>query len=662
MISPFAEKPKRGCPTQIRMSFAALAALFLGAASLIASPLSHAPMRPLPEPSTRPLPADSVRFVDAAKGDDTHDGSKERPWKSLAHAVRQLKPGDTLSLRGGSYYEGVSVSAAGTAEKPITIRSHPGELAIIDSGIREFFESPATAWEPAPGGAKGEFRSTKTYAAGGGCGNFGDSMIPLHHYITIADLRSTNELWRAEVGDRADDPIGIYCGPGTRRDPETGRIHVRLAHTELAGLGDNAYRGETDPRKIPLVVEGREYSVVIQKARHLRIQDLVVRGARRAPIEIADSEDIELDGVTLYGGQMALRTGNVSGVRVLDSALRGHAAPWHSRAHHKYRASAGYLILAGGSGFEFARCEFTDNHDFLALTQADDVRFHDNFVDNFNDDGFEPGPKRERGQILIWQNYFSRCLGPFTAHGKKPIPVEGEPGSGVYIYRNVVDLRRGTYKFPPEKPDPSGAFLNHPTEIIASDHGSPTHPIYYVYQNTFLMQAGAWRGYYDFTWGGHMRGSTRRVFNNVFVQMDGLPGLNTIMLSADDDFQSDGNLMWGVKDAPKFTGDFFGKFRESPLFKASRKNYKPGWGANNVFADPKFVSLDTEGGQTLDLRLRDGSPAFRAGITLPAQWPDPLRPANNARPDIGALPHGSKPFAVGIRSRIDVATMASAKQ
>ena len=339
-------------------------------ASATANFQSHPPMRPLPEPSSRAIPAGEVRFVDSKNGGDAQPGTKEHPWKTIAVSLGKLKPGDTLCLRGGTYYESVSITVSGTAEKPITIRAHPGELAILDSGIREFSETPATAWEPFPAGVPGEFRSVKSYAGGGGYGNFGDSMIPLHHYITIADLRSTNELWRAEVADRANDPVGIYCGPGTRRDDATERIHVRLAHTELAGLGELAYRGETDPRKLPLVIAGHDYALQIHKAAHIRIQDLVVRGAKRAAAEIADSEDIELDGVTLYGGQMALRTSHVRGLRVEDSAFRGHAAPWHSRAHHKYRASAGYLIIADGNDLDFDRCEFTDNHDFIALYGA----------------------------------------------------------------------------------------------------------------------------------------------------------------------------------------------------------------------------------------------------------------------------------------------------
>jgi len=404
---------------------------------------------------------------------------------------------------------------------------------------------------------------------------------------------------------------------------------------------------------VPLVVAGHEYALRILNARHLRLQDVVIRGAKRAPILIEDAEHIELDGVTLYAGQIALRTARVNDLRVVDSALRGHAAPWHSRAHHKYRASAGYLVMADGNHFEFARSEFTDHHDFIALVRVENARFHDNFVDNFNDDGFEPGPKRERGRIVIERNYLGRCLSPFTAHGKKPVPVEGVPGSGVYICRNIVDLRRGTYKITPTMPDPSGAFLDEPTGGIAHDHGSPLHAIAYVYHNTFLMQGGPWRGYYAFTWGSHTRGTTRRVFNNLFVQIERLAELNFTAVSAADDFQCDANLHWSLREGPGYAGDFFGKFRASPLFAASRRQYAPGWSANDLFADPKFAALDADATRPLDLHLREDSPAIGAGVALPAEWPDSLRSSDGARPDMGALPHGGAPLMVGVRGRID---------
>src|SRR6266545_4765799 len=407
---------------------------------------SHPPMRPLPVPSKRPLDKGPAYFVDPGKGNDKQNGAQTTPWKTVSHAVKQLKPGDTLYLRGGTYYESVTVAVSGTAEKPITIRSFPGELAILDGGIRDFYEDPASAWEPYPQGGEGEFRSKKSYASGGGFGNFGDSMVPLHRYLTFSDLRSQNELARPELGGRADDPTGIYVGPGVRRDPATGRIHIRLSHTKLAGLGANHYRGETDPRKLPLVIAGHDYALRIVGAKHVRVLDIVVRGAQRAAVLIQDAVDIELNGMTLYGSGAALIVHRTENLRLIGCALHGHAAPWHSRFHHKYRANAGYLVFAQGRNFEFAYCEFTDHHDALQIHGVEGMRFHHNWVDNFNDDGIEVGPQKERGKTLIYQNLISRCLNPFTLHGKKPQPVKTEEGSGVYIYRNLVDLRQGTYR------------------------------------------------------------------------------------------------------------------------------------------------------------------------------------------------------------------------
>src|SRR5262245_53309148 len=77
---------------------------------------SHQPMRTLPTASTRPAAAGSAKYADAVRGDDAADGSKERPWKSLAFAAKQLQPGDTLYLRAGTFYESPRIKVSGTAE------------------------------------------------------------------------------------------------------------------------------------------------------------------------------------------------------------------------------------------------------------------------------------------------------------------------------------------------------------------------------------------------------------------------------------------------------------------------------------------------------------------------------------------------------------------
>ena len=86
--------------------------------------------------------------------------------------------------------------------------------------------------------------------------------------------------------------------------------------------------------------------------------------------------------------------------------------------------------------------------------------------------------------------------------------------------------------------------------------------------------------------------------------------------------------------------------RRSKTFEESKKRYPPGWGAHDLFADPKCEQLTED--KPLDVRLREGSPALDAGVELPAEWPDPLRPLDRGKPDVGALPLGAPPLTVGL--------------
>jgi hypothetical protein len=158
---------------------------------------SHPPLRQLPEIAKRPLDTGPGWYVDAARGDDANPGTLEKPWRTLARSLPRLEPGHTLYLRAGVYYETITCALAGTADKPITIRSYPGERAILDGGLREFFENPSEAWVPFEGGAAGEYRSARPHGnITGVAGAFGDSHIGLLTYWQLDDLRSTSETWR----------------------------------------------------------------------------------------------------------------------------------------------------------------------------------------------------------------------------------------------------------------------------------------------------------------------------------------------------------------------------------------------------------------------------------------------------------------------------------
>jgi hypothetical protein len=595
---------------------------------------SHPPLRSLPQPSSRPLAAGPAFFVDAVRGDDQGPGSRSVPWRSLRHAVRQLQPGDTLYLRAGVYFEQVVLRGLGAEGAPITLRAYPAELAIVDGGLRDFVESPATAWEPAPKGVAGEYRSVGVYPGLAEVqGHFADSMVPLHAYRNLADLRSDNQQ---QVG--RDDPF--YCGPGAWFDIWSGHIHVRLAPTRLRALSEQMqYRGETDPRKLRLALTGGpRVTLWIEGSQNLRLQDLVLRGGAAATVQILDSHDIELDNLTVYGGRHALKMDRSDRVRVVGSAFRGAATPWASRSSHKYRGIPGILFLTGAAlrksrDLEISHSEFTDGHDGVFLGEVDGVRFHHNLVENFNDDGIfltsrTTGPR----EVHIHQNRISRCLTAFAFGWGRGKP--NRPGPGVWIYRNVVELLQ------PVPYQLASTLLPGRLEDygrVAADHGSPVWEPAFIYHNTFAVRRADPRAY-ALGWGGHLTGTSRRLFNNLLVQIEGLPTRR--LPSTRENFQADGNHLWSVEAGPSFEGELLADYRASALFEASKERYPPGWEAHGRFVEPRFVRFSAAGAGN-DYRPAADSPVVDAGITLPEAWPDPLRAEDRGAPDVGALPVGA---------------------
>ncbi len=68
------------------------------------------------------LPSGPTYYVGPG-GNNTNDGSRERPWATLSFAVQKLKPGDVLRVLPGSYNETVQVNVSGTSNQRITIAS-----------------------------------------------------------------------------------------------------------------------------------------------------------------------------------------------------------------------------------------------------------------------------------------------------------------------------------------------------------------------------------------------------------------------------------------------------------------------------------------------------------------------------------------------------------
>lgn len=651
---------------------------------------SHPPTRPLPPPSKRPLAEGPALFVDPVRGKDDNDGTEKSPWRTVNHALKRLGPGETLYLRGGIYHENVYCAVAGRKGTSIIVRSYPGERAILDGGLPEFHNDPAHAWVPAPGGAPGEFRSARTYRnIRDVVGLFADSNIGLQTYWHIADLRAANELW-IDDPDKKQMVKPVYCGPGLWYDKESGHVHVRLAHTHLDVLGPANYRGETDPRKLPLVIAPfNSVPLHVDQAMHVRFQDLVIRGGGHNAVVLNGGVDLDFDHVTIFAGTYGVRSRSTGPLRFIHSAVHGMIAAWAFRDENGLytytprfydpfvpppkptnerniaRLPTHALVVTEGSyefevfyyphnhDWDISYSEFTDGHDGVYLSGSQ-IRFHHNWVDNQQDDAIylsSPSPYFT-DDVKIHDNLTTRC---FTAYASN---TTGEPRGNIWIYRNVVDMREGVHFSRPSPGKPQGWIA--PGHIYLMHGGDPrgVESIRF-YQNTFIGQL--YNADYGIrTWTGTRPDSQRRVLNNIFVYLNRFPGLD-VTSAPEHDVVLDGNLHWCPLAGAKVPADFLDKVRRCPASQKSKKSYPPGWAANDVIGDPHFVRFNPEPTAANDYRLGKDSPALRRGVVLPNEWEDPQRP-KNGRPDIGAFPQGSEPPRYGRDGRITFPITARPKE
>jgi hypothetical protein len=598
--------------------------------------LSHPPMRPLPVASDRELDEHSPAYYMALDGHDSNNGTTlASPWRTLAKAQSVMGPGDTLYVRGGRYWTWTSIDTtyrwsyvSGSLGSPITIRSFPGELATFSAGYQEFFDDPDSAWEPVPagqGGVEGEYWSTKVYPIDPQhrivAGNFGDSMIPFARYQTMEDFRSKNEFMKSSMKDFGHDPMGIYFGPGAIWNHATERIHIRLTHSHIESLAendflgkgagfDNNYTGETDPRNIPLIICRRASPGLTSS--YLRIQDVVFDGADTVEIGARDTRGVELDGVHVYVGTpprgFVLRGTNAT---MRSCRIRGYDAPWHSRFTDKNRTEPGVLAALHATDLTVTRCEFTDHHDGVVF--AHDVAtadFNRNLVDNMNDDGLYLSHRHPTQIVHVYQNLLGATASklPFL-DGGQGVEVT-DPDAGLYIFRNLFDLRRAIYNSPPSLDD---NVRNFRLGSLLQEHGPVTGANVYFYHNIIAV-LGRQRTYMAGL-GEQYEESTRRVYNNILVQVEDRLQ-QRVRPAANGDFRAHSNLQWGIAGGP--TGEH------------------PG----DIYADPAFAAFHADWRLAHDWRLRSTSPAINRGFELPKAWPDSLRALDAGPPDIGAIPYG----------------------
>ena len=174
----------------------------------------------------------------APSGSDQGSGSVSQPWKTIRYGIGKLKAGDTLFLRGGTYFENdIPVDVSGTAAAPITIRGYPGESPVVDGGLAQFRVSGNEDWTVFDA-KKGIYRSVSKFPdADEVYGYFGqkDGSFRLVPYEDFGPLSTNNE-------DYAESWPYFYIGPGVFWDKSDEHIYVRLKHSSTRSRWATRYR------------------------------------------------------------------------------------------------------------------------------------------------------------------------------------------------------------------------------------------------------------------------------------------------------------------------------------------------------------------------------------------------------------------------------------
>jgi hypothetical protein len=655
-----------------------------------------------------------VEFFVSPAGNDGNAGTLEQPFATIARGVAELGPGDVLNLRHGVYVEPVDIAGKhGTADDPIVIRSYRGEEAYIDGSLAEFRRPNSDDWVLA-GTVDGDARDDEYVSARAfteeavNRGAFLDRnpYTRLVTYSNINDLRADNETFD-QIVDENDPRHGpdvvdedgtprnfrrpwVYMGPGVHFNADTGRVHIRLAHTHNNVPGILDYAGETDPRRVPLAITPKAMMAVrIRGSSHLRVEQLTVRFGGDETILIQQVQNVALDHVRIRAATMGIRMGGppepekrTRDVVFAHCQFEGGVPSWYFRTDRKsvYHFIEGGKVVPNNLGentsdrllfgnpnntaIEIHHCEFLNAHDVFLEGQG--VDFHHNWINDLQDDalavGFDGGSDGPVTVTKIHENVITKTLTGFSFASRNQT-------TQWYIYRNLIDQRRPIAGIRPRNLGDTDVWRFGQLHKTTGNTFGP-HDLFHNTVLTFDQLEQASFLHYASTTGPHRR----RSFNNLFVAVNPHAEADraiTFVPSPGFPGPTDGNLYHRIGFAAKdpfrhvgyrFEGEEFpgnGTFADLPelhaslLFEQSKTQYPPGYEKNSLLADPQLrrVSADGRPRDNDDLRLPDTSPARAAGIDLPDELKrlDPVPPANG--PAIGCYPRHAEPLRVGVDGR-----------
>ncbi|MFH1017587.1 MAG: metallophosphoesterase family protein [Pseudomonadota bacterium] len=398
--------------------------------------------------------AATTYYVSATSGNDGNScalaQSLSTPKKSVAAGFGCLQAGDTLNLRGGTYFEAPTMSKSGTAEARITIQSYPGERATIDSGPAEFRAAGNSDWELV-NAELGEYRSVNEYASGGtiygyvaGIAGYPRPRMHLVSYQTAESFRAITDQYNSSA---------FYVGPGTFRETD-GTLRIRLAKTTDMRNAEARYGQvfpveNADPRDYSIILSQASYTLKVTGS-YLVFKDLTINQAQDSVYLDAGAHDITFDGLEAWVGDHAIAAKASPGaynVKITFSRIYGDYPYWifwsdmkdSPMVADKSRTTS-VDMRYGAHDWEISYSHIQGSGQDLVGTNTDEDKLfvHHNRMENCGDDAFELEGTTDMKHLEIYENYIQNCLVAFSVAQDTRGPVGGHITGPIHIYRNVV--------------------------------------------------------------------------------------------------------------------------------------------------------------------------------------------------------------------------------
>lgn len=578
------------------------------------------------DPPSRDAPSHGRQLFVSPEGHDADAGDRMHPWRTIQHAVEQLRPGDTLFLRRGTYREhGIAVQAHGAPDAPITIASFPGEEVVIDGSFPEF-QTPSNDEWTLVAAETGLWRSKRRYGSGTLFGKVaaGGKLYALNVYEDFDAIATRETAWREDGR--------YYLGPGLHWSREDHHIYVRLQPPDPEAIHGRAFPmpESADPRRNQLFIGHHTRGLLLDGARHIVIKGLGIKHFLR-PVDVRSGALLTLVDLEIVPGRTGVLIGEgaqhvgLHGIRV-DAGFPAWVAWRDVKSGPRVAARlklTGALVRSETECISITGSHFADVFDGItAAGNSERLSIRNNAFDRVIDDALQLGTAAAHVEFA-----YNLVLGPGPSHHGSGS--SRSPGTK-YIHHNVIDARHEELysRLGEGKP----GWRHH---IVFPTHGmkSAGPDPWKIYNNSILFLRNTNNAGAGQERKGPRLGPVHEVYNNIFVQHSDYHVSRAAQLSDGAEI-FDGNLYYRTvspAQTPLFrswrngeeTRDFasLAEFRNSSFAAITRSHYPPGWEHAGVEADPLLRDPDGR-----DYRPARNGPAASGALDLGSRgWPGAKR-------------------------------------